>query len=363
MSSIFHSFLINMALIITCMFLGLKIKEFFLKRFNSITILIWFSPIVVGLLSVYVMQYPLEYEGMRFDLRNVPIFFISYIGGWKLGLFSIIFPSYYRFELGGPTSFQGIIFGVIIPYLIGSLFHKGKSLYSPNIIIQLKHLMTAYTVNIIVMNTLILVTTPVTFLTIVSMIVFETIAILSIGFMLNDANKNFLLKKELEYQSNYDTMTNIPNLRYFKERVERLSNGGQSFVIAMFDVDYFKNFNDTHGHPAGDVVLRSIGQLLTDNMRKNDLFARYGGEEFIVCFSHIKDIQEARLLAEQFREKLELHKFLGEESQPNGKITISIGLSNLSNGTKLSQLIEEADQSLYEAKRSGRNRVGYLPFL
>jgi len=355
MHQIIDSFLENMTLIVTFMFLALKLKEFITIKIKNISYVIWLAPIAISLLSMFIMHHPLQYEGI--DLRSVPLFFISYLGGWKLGLFSIILPTWYRIELGGPTVLEGIIQSILIPILIGSLFHNRKEFNPPYTIINIKHMTVGFTFYQIFRSALMLWTTPVTLKTVLTMILFETFAILSIGFMQNDSNRNFLSKKELEFYSRHDTMTNLYNLRHFKSKVEQLIHQRKPFVIAMFDVDYFKNYNDTHGHPAGDAVLRTIGQLLSDSVREDDVFARYGGEEFIICFSNITNIQKSAAIAERFRQKVEEYKFYGEETQPTGRITISIGLSGGSAGKALDELIDEADRALYKAKKAGRNNI------
>lgn len=131
----------------------------------------------------------------------------------------------------------------------------------------------------------------------------------------------------------------------------------EQVVIAMFDVDYFKAFNDTHGHPAGDRVLKTVAQILKENMRENDIVGRYGGEEFIICFREPGGIENVQRIAERFRKMIEHYHFPGEEKQPNKSITISLGISYPSSSKTLEQLIEEADLALYQAKETGRNRV------
>lgn len=125
----------------------------------------------------------------------------------------------------------------------------------------------------------------------------------------------------------------------------------------MCDVDYFKNYSDTHGHPAGDAVLRTIGQLLSDSMREEDVFARYGGKEFIICFSNVNSLQTAAGIAERFRNLVETYPFYGEEKQPNGTLTISIGLSSVLIEKSLDKLIDEADKALFVSKEARRNSI------
>jgi diguanylate cyclase len=359
MQVIIESFLENMTLIIAYMFLTLKAKEFILIKFDVTHKLFWFVPIALSLLSLFIMHYPLEFEGMRVDLRSVPIFFISYLAGWKFGIVSIILPTWLRYSLGGPTVMQGIFQAIIIPFLLGAIFHKRDSYTPPYTIISIKHMLLVFTFYEIILVALMLLTTPISLKAALIMMVFQTLALLSIGLIQNDSNRNILYRQELEFQSRHDSMTNIYNLRHFRSKIEHLMHLKKPFVIAMFDVDHFKNYNDTHGHPAGDAVLRMIGQLLSESLKNGDVFARYGGEEFIVCLPNISNMEEALEILEAFRAKVEAYKFYGEESQPTGKLTISIGISGFSEGKSLDELISAADNALYSSKKSGRNTISY----
>lgn len=119
-----------MALISALMFLYLKLKGLVIyKEKNQNLFLVLFS-FFIGFLSLSIMYYPLVYEGMLLDLREMPLFFISYIGGWKLGVISAIIPGAFRFSLGGPTLIQGVFQTILLPVLIGAIFHN-KKLFKP----------------------------------------------------------------------------------------------------------------------------------------------------------------------------------------------------------------------------------------
>ncbi|MBB6453224.1 diguanylate cyclase [Salirhabdus euzebyi] len=357
MHEIIDAFVANMTLIIAFMYVVLKFKELILKKFKKIPMYIVITPVIISLLSMWVMHHPLMFEGMRVDLRGIPIFFVSFLGGWKMGFISILFPTWMRIDLGGPTVIQGTIQAILLPFIVGSIFHNRKAFNPPYTILNVKVLLTGFFTYAIIKSVLMLWTTPANEVTTILMFIFEIAALLIIGLINNDTNRNLLNRNELEFHSRHDNMTQLYNLRYFKNKVNDLKIHDKSMVIAMFDVDSFKNYNDTHGHPAGDAVLRTIGQLLTDSMRKEDLFARYGGEEFIICFSNLENTQAVAKAAERFRILVETYPFYGEEKQPNGKLTISLGLSTFSHTKALDTLIKEADQALYMAKEAGRNNV------
>ncbi len=125
----------------------------------------------------------------------------------------------------------------------------------------------------------------------------------------------------------------------------------------FFDVDHFKNYNDTLGHPAGDMALKTVARILNSTIRKSDIAVRYGGEEFCVILPE-DDMESAFKFAERLRKLIESHYFEKEEVQPSGKFTISLGVASFpQNADSSQQLIDKADAALYNAKGSGRNRT------
>lgn len=175
------------------------------------------------------------------------------------------------------------------------------------------------------------------------------------------AINNASLYRDVEQLSYTDGMTDLHNFRYFelrlKEEVQRHNRTKAGLSLLILDVDYFKNFNDTMGHQAGDEVLRKLGIILKDTARENDIVARYGGEEFAVILPTV-DREGALVLAERIRSNIESAHFEGEHVQPSGKITVSIGEASLpEDSDNYEDLIRKADIALYAAKRSGRNKV------
>jgi diguanylate cyclase len=147
----------------------------------------------------------------------------------------------------------------------------------------------------------------------------------------------------------------MTNLRCFKAEARQRIDSTQSICIAMADIDYFKQYNDTHGHPQRDKILRSMGQIFKDHIGEEDLVTRYGGEEFIFLFKG-KTSAEGFKVADLIRAVVEGYPFIGRETQPGHKLTISVGLSCSIEGSGLSEMITKADKVLYESKRNGRNR-------
>jgi diguanylate cyclase (GGDEF)-like protein len=160
-------------------------------------------------------------------------------------------------------------------------------------------------------------------------------------------------------QATTDALTGIANRRSFDEELalewRRAHRIGNSLAIVLLDLDDFKKVNDTHGHQAGDAVLRTIGEVLGSGVRQIDLAARYGGEEFVVLVPE-SDLKGATQLAKRLR--LAVSKARTE--LPDGhllKVTTSIGVAVMGELASAEQLVAAADVALYEAKRAGKNRV------
>ncbi|HUF17851.1 MAG TPA: GGDEF domain-containing protein, partial [Thermoanaerobaculia bacterium] len=126
--------------------------------------------------------------------------------------------------------------------------------------------------------------------------------------------------------------------------------------LALIDIDFFKKINDTHGHAAGDEVLREVSNIFTTSIRAADIAARYGGEEFTVMMPET-DLSDGVQVAEKIREIIESHTFHTEAGDI--PVTVSIGVATFPRSKMQSarELIEAADKALYRAKRSGRNQV------
>ncbi|NIS73806.1 MAG: diguanylate cyclase [Deltaproteobacteria bacterium] len=175
-------------------------------------------------------------------------------------------------------------------------------------------------------------------------------------------------KKELERlndtlreMASRDGLTGLYNHRIFYEflmkELRRSNRHGRVFSLLFMDVDFFKRYNDTNGHLEGDKLLRSLAEILTKRLRKTDLIARYGGEEFIVLLPET-DKDGARVAAEDVRKLMEDHPFEGRETQPQGRVTISIGIASFpDDGSDSESLVKSADEALYRAKQRGRNIV------
>jgi diguanylate cyclase (GGDEF)-like protein len=122
------------------------------------------------------------------------------------------------------------------------------------------------------------------------------------------------------------------------------------------DIDFFKHYNDTHGHPRGDELLKSFSAILKKTIRDSDIASRYGGEEFVVILPETGG-ELAFTAAERVRKAIETKDFPGGETQPGGRVTVSMGVSSYTEGISVDELLKSADKALYRAKGEGRNRV------
>ena len=154
-------------------------------------------------------------------------------------------------------------------------------------------------------------------------------------------------------------MTKAYNRLYFssrlKEEIERAKRYNHPLSLILLDIDFFKKINDTYGHDVGDLVLKTVSQIVLENIRKSDLFARIGGEEFAILLPDTSK-DKAILVAEKLRETIEKTPII----LPNGKqikVTISLGVTSLKKDDNESSFIKRADEALYDAKKSGRNVV------
>ncbi len=173
---------------------------------------------------------------------------------------------------------------------------------------------------------------------------------------------NSNLYKQSQNLAYTDSLTGLFNKRYldfsFEQNLGKLLSKEFDLAALIIDVDYFKNYNDTNGHIAGNTALKRIAELLLTESRNKDVVVRFGGEEFCILLFDI-DKDGALGVAERMRNRVEKEAFFNETLQPNKNLSISIGLSMFNGENTLELFLEKADKALYEAKNRGRNKVIY----
>jgi len=158
-----------------------------------------------------------------------------------------------------------------------------------------------------------------------------------------------------------DGLTGIFNHRYFQERLKHevsvARRYGHTMSLMLLDLDHFKTYNDTLGHPQGDLLIREVASLLASTVRQVDLVARYGGDEFAIAMPRA-DKGSALILAERIRKVIAGGAFEHQSALPKGHVTVSIGVASFpDDGSNATEVLSSADRALYRAKRAGRDRV------
>lgn len=179
-----------------------------------------------------------------------------------------------------------------------------------------------------------------------------------------DANKTEVIKKinfmytQSKHLTVTDNLTRLFNRRHFDfefqrefKRVKRYNN---DLSVAIIDIDFFKNINDTYGHLCGDYVLKEVAFIIKDNFRQTDIPCRYGGEEFAIILTETPETT-CTIPLERLRNRIENNKFNYKGKELH--LTVSIGVTSNTRYNDAFDMFEEADKALYEAKTSGRNRV------
>lgn len=172
----------------------------------------------------------------------------------------------------------------------------------------------------------------------------------------------------IQQLSQRDGLTGLYNHRVFQEKLSQELNRRvrtlKPLSLIMLDIDHFKQFNDSHGHQAGDAVLRQLAQIIVSQCRcaSIDVCCRYGGEEFSVILPEL-ELHNAVKAAERLRQAVANHAFTIDGNKPAGRVTVSIGVAGLSEAedTSPEELVKKTDEALYLSKKTGRNRVSYSP--
>ncbi|ATD00084.1 MULTISPECIES: GGDEF domain-containing protein [Pseudoalteromonas] len=163
-------------------------------------------------------------------------------------------------------------------------------------------------------------------------------------------------------KANTDALTGLPNRRFidaiFLTKMEKNTAELLPMAVIMCDIDRFKDVNDNYGHDIGDKALMHIAKLMQNQLRYSDVVARYGGEEFIICLPHAS-MRQAVQIAEKLRKNIEEHP-VNLESGENLALTASFGVAEVHSVVAFYNAVKQADEALYRAKRSGRNRVATL---
>jgi diguanylate cyclase (GGDEF)-like protein len=168
-----------------------------------------------------------------------------------------------------------------------------------------------------------------------------------------------LAEEQIKHMAHYDTLTDLPNRILYEDRLKQAlamaRSDNTTLALLYLDIDHFKEVNDTLGHTAGDILLKLASQRMLDCVRETDTVARMGGDEFVVLLPGIRTLQNALMVAEKIRKKLEMpFEINGRQVEVSSSIGCAFFPDDGQEGTALTQ---SADQAMYLAKQGGRNRV------
>jgi diguanylate cyclase len=310
-----------------------------------------------GILSNILMQYSIPIDTSSIiDLRHIPIILLAYFGGALPTLISMVMVIVGRLLIGMNISAYASIMIIVLIAIFSIYLSKSHLSKNVKILFMLTFSNIAYTVIFVLLIRDIS-------LLISLILIYWVISYLSgyVGFYTIDfIRSSQLLFNKFRTESMIDGLTGLNNVRKFDEIFNRLitdlKTNNQGLSLLYIDIDFFKQVNDTYGHSEGDVVLKELGLILQKCTRAFDVVSRNGGEEFTVLLLDCH-INRAVEIAERIRQTVEENVFV-LNSGVKIKLTISIGVASYNDSTiDPALLIDDADKALYEAKKSGRNKV------
>lgn len=316
--------------------------------------------ILGGLLSNILMQYSIHIGVMMIDLRHIPILLLAYFGGALPAAVAMLLTIAGRLFIGiNISAYASIAFIMGITFFSICISRSSLS----NNVKKFLILTFANIVFSIVALFLIQDLTLLMFLIPIYWVVSSLSGYIAF-YVLDLLRSSQMLFNKYRAESTIDGLTGLNNVRKFDEVFNQLVNdvktNNQKLSLLYVDIDFFKQINDTYGHSEGDVVLKELGFLLQRCTRTFDVVSRNGGEEFTVLLLDCP-VDRAVEIAEGIRKTVGEHSFTLNSSKEI-KLTISIGLAcypDITNDPTM--LIDAADKALYQAKKSGRNKVCVLP--
>jgi diguanylate cyclase len=312
--------------------------------------------ILGGVLSNILMLYSMPLGNTIIDLRHIPSIMLSFYGGAVPALTSMILVIIGRFLIGVNTSSYAAVILIVSITLVALYISNRNLTYKNKIILSLTFSNIIYSIIFIYLIK--------DFKILISLIpTYWAISYLAgfIGFYIVEYLRNSQeLLNRYKTESTIDGLTGLNNVRKFDEvfnnLLDNLELKKEMLSLLYIDIDFFKKINDTYGHKEGDLVLKELGNILKSSSRSFDIVSRNGGEEFTVILLDCP-LKRAEEISEHIRTTVENHVFTLSTGK-NINITISIGVASFDETTTdPTLLIEDADKALYQAKRTGRNRV------
>ncbi len=356
MLDILNDLFINFTIIISSVTFGnMLLRDRLIKRSKG---KVYFISVLSGVLGCILMLFSVKIaDGIIVDIRWIPIMLIGIYFSLPASLFTAIIIGIFRILYFGISTPSLVALVMVLSMAIGCGL-LGKTKLSNRMKWIFAFLIVSF---VCVVGYALLISDMETLIDVLEALLI-TLMVVSFGlyhlmaYIINSNITYYKIKKD----SNIDFLTGVHNVRYFDTAMNELANSteikGLSFSLLFIDIDHFKKVNDVYGHLSGDNVLSDLGGMLMHLSRESDLVTRKGGEEFVVLLQNTK-LDNAKNFAERIRQEIEAHDFQSYNNETI-KITVSLGVSNFPETTKnIEELTEQADISLYNAKRAGRNRV------
>lgn len=311
---------------------------------------------IVSAAVISLFYLPIRFGDFRLDMRMIPLIFLAYMHGWKFAVPTLILVSLWRFILGGPGMLPGIFFGMLGPTLV-ALAVRQKINFKWRHLIKIAIVLICWLISDF----------PIIWLMPNGIEIFQNIAFVRASSLvatsiilytfIRHEQQRADLNNELKKLANEDSLTRLLNRRKFFEVLEQKINNKKeqnNHYIAMIDIDFFKQLNDTYGHVIGDEILKELGKTLKSFEEDQVKVGRYGGEEFIMYIGG-KSASDVLQLVKMIHHHVQNTPF--HSGHLTIQITLSIGLAKFDPNESLLYAINRADKNLYEAKDKGRNCI------
>lgn len=350
-----YTLLANFALLTAFIYFGYMIRSRFLSKQQNTPWTRTLLGLMLGLFGVVLMYYnfPIGTQTVA-DFRQLPILIAVYAGGGISGGISTLIIAVYRLFFLHGFSFHSIVgaINVLITLLIALLFLRVRKLslkrWMPALLLSAANTMVIFLL-VLNINSWVEIGANTLLFIVAGLFTYSMLQ------HLREANESLKMMREAATR---DYLTSLHNSRAFEammaQKITSSNRNGTPFTLLFVDIDFFKQVNDSYGHPAGDAILLQFADVLRDTFRPGDHIFRKGGEEFVILVDQC-DAEQIEKIGERLRQNVASHLFC----LPGGgelMLTISAGSATYPN-VHQEELIGKADQALYEAKKTGRNRL------
>jgi diguanylate cyclase len=351
---------VNATILITFLFLGNQLFEYKNINFEDTTTIK--DKILLGLLTglvgcVLIFYGITIYSKIHLDFRIIAMIVSAIYGGFLSNLITTIIIVIFRIGFYGvnTASILGSL-GLIVLLLAYGIISKLKLNYK----LKFLHMTLLNLLYGLVIYSILISSHNFLFIVLKNYIISNIIVCTIVYYILNYITKINTLNKKLKYESTRDFLTGLNNVRSFDHMLNRVIHNAieknEHLSILMLDIDFFKKVNDTYGHASGDLVLKQFSDILTNSCRSFDIVSRNGGEEFTAILLDC-NCKHAIEIAERIRKNVEEALFTIEDNKQI-HVTVSIGVASYPDSVvNINNILDSADDALYLAKRTGRNKV------